>query len=442
MSMRARLVMLVIALTTSLLGALGLGLGSSLRGWTEETVDAELERRAETLMAEVHFEHGELELDDDDDLATRGLPFRLESSTGALLSGTAGWPTEARSEPGFTTTTGPSGEPVRVLSKSFTPRQASEPLVVRVAAPMNAFSGLADRFRQRLLMALLLAAVLSAVGATLLARWFLAPLQRLSREVERIDARSLTTRLEVRGLDPELLKLAGAFNGLIDRVVSVLEGQRDFVARASHALRTPLTSILTQAEVALRRERSEQSYRATLDSIAAASRDAARLSDGLLALSRADASASSPKELIDVRALATELERLFQPRLEQAGLTFQVTVPDGLTVHGHHARLREVLDALVDNAVRYTPRGGVVTFTARAVGERRALEVLDTGPGIKPDERERAFERFYRGAAAEASALPGSGLGLSVVKALVTADGGEVTLGDAPGGGTKVTVLL
>lgn len=442
MSMRTRLVLLVITLTTSLLGALGVVLGSSLRGWTSETIDAELERRADVLTHEAHLEHGRLELDDDDDLATRGLPFRIESSTGALLLGSERWPAASLGGLGFTTTESRAGEPVRVLSKTFTPRHSREALVLRVAAPIKAYAGLADRFRTRLLLALLFAALSSALGAALLSRWFLGPLQRLSREVEQIEARSLSQRLDPRGLDPELSKLAVAFNELLGRVASVMEGQREFIGRASHALRTPLASILTQAEVALRRERSEASYRETLASIAAATRDAAQLSDGLLALTRADAQASSPKEDVSVGELARELERLFRPRAEQAGLRLEVKVPDALVVHATRARLREVLDALLDNAVRYTPEGGVVSFVARAEGPRVALEVLDTGPGIPVDEREKVFERFYRGAAAATSGQPGSGLGLAVVQALVAAEGGAVSLGEAPGGGTRVTLVL
>jgi two-component system, OmpR family, sensor histidine kinase BaeS len=135
-----------------------------------------------------------------------------------------------------------------------------------------------------------------------------------------------------------------------------------------------------------------------------------------------------------------ELERLFRPRAEVAGLAWETTVPEGLTVHATHARLREMLDALLDNAFRYTPRGGTVRFTAREEGPRVLLEVTDTGPGIAPEEREQVFERFFRGKAAEASGQPGSGMGLSLVQALVAAEGGELAVAGPPG--TRVTIAL
>jgi signal transduction histidine kinase len=358
-----------------------------------------------------------------------------------LLGSEVAWPAASLSGLGFVTTQSRAGEPLRVLSVAFSPHHGRERLVLRVAAPLTALSELGDRFRAGLLLALLLAAVLSAGGAALLAHWFLAPVRRLSRDVDELEARSLAARVDTTALGPELGRLAGAFNGLLGRVSQVVEGQREFIGRASHALRTPLSSILTQAEVALRRERDGASYRATLEAIAAASVDAARLADGLLALTRADAAAgASPKEDVVLRELGDELERLFRPRAEAKGLRFERSAPEGLKVRVTRARLRELLDALLDNAVKYTPAGGVVRFSARAEESAVVLEVTDSGPGIKPEERTQVFERFFRGSAAEASGAPGSGLGLSVVQALVTAEGAKLELGEATGGGARVTL--
>jgi two-component system OmpR family sensor kinase len=265
-------------------------------------------------------------------------------------------------------------------------------------------------------------------------------MRRLSRSVDELEARSLTSRLNPHGLGPELGRVASALNGLLGRVSAVVDQQRDFIGRASHALRTPLTSILTQAEVALRREREPESYRATLESIASASRDAAQLADGLLALARADAAAPAVREAVVLRELGGELDRLFRPRAEASGHRLELAVPDGLVLQANRARLREVLDALLDNALRYTPVGGVVRFTARSDENGVVLEVADSGPGIKPEEREQVFERFFRGSAAAASGQPGSGLGLSVVKALAAAEGAVVSLGERPDGGTVVMI--
>jgi two-component system OmpR family sensor kinase len=443
MSLRLKLVLLVLGLTTALLGGLGLALAGSLRSWTIEVVDAELSHRADVLTHELKFDDGELELDEDDDLGSHGLPFRVEKEDGTVLLGSdVAWPAASLSGLGFTTTQSRAGEPLRVLSLAFTPHHGRTPLVVRVAAPLTAPSELADRFRDGLLLALLLAAVLSTAGAALLAHWFLAPMRRLAREVDGLEARALDARLGTKDLGPELGRLAQTFNELLGRIAAAVAQQREFIGRASHALRTPLSSILTQAEVALRRERETESYRATLESIAAASRDAAQLADGLLALARADAAAPTAKESVVLTELTAELDRLFRPRAEAKGLRFELSVPPGLVVRATRARLRELLDALLDNALRYTPPGGVVSFEARPDGKALVLEVLDSGPGIAADERAHVFERFFRGSAATTSGEPGSGLGLAVVKALVEAEGATVAIGERAGGGARVSLTF
>jgi signal transduction histidine kinase len=442
MSLRVRLVLLVLTLTTLLLGGLGLYVGGSLRTWTVESVDAELTRRAEVLVHEVHFEDGQLEVDEDDDLGERSWPFRLETATGEVLrSDGAEWATRGLPAQGFATISGRAGKPLRVLSVSFQPdRGESEArLVLRVAAPLSAFSGLAERFRTGLAVALALAALLGGAGAALLAGIFLAPLRRLSKAADGIEATSLETRLDTRGLDPELSRLAAAFNGVLGRLADAFATQRAFVGRASHALRTPLATILSQAEVALLRERTPQAYREALGLIAESARDSARLADGLLALTRADAAqgAEAPVE-VRLDELAQELTRLLSPRAEAAGLAFSAHAPPGLALKTSRSRLREMLDALLDNAVRYTPAGGRVGFEARQEGAAVVLEVVDSGPGIKAEERTQVFERFYRGSAASQSGQRGSGLGLSVVQALAASEGARVELDEAPGGGARV----
>lgn len=435
MRLELKLVLLVLGLTTALLGALGVAVGGSLGAWSEEVVDAELERRAEVLVHEAHFEHGELELDDDDDLAVRGLPFRIETADGRVLFGTGDWPAASLRGLGRVTVATRGGERVRVLSREFSPRHGPGRLVVRVAAPLEAVTGVAARFRHGLVLALIFAAVLSGLGALALARWFLRPLNRLTAEVDALEARSLAGRLDPRGLDPSLAKLARSFNGLLERVAAVMAGQRDFVARASHALRTPLAGMLTEAEVALRRERTAEEYRATLAALVSTTREAAQLTDGLLALTRADAAAPAPREEVRVVELFDELARTFAARLDAQGLHLERAVTPEVVLVCSRARLREVLDALLDNAVRYTPRGGSVFLSARADGRAVVLEVADTGPGVPEAERARIFERFARGSAAEVAGQPGSGLGLAIVKALVEAEGGSVSVGARPGGG-------
>jgi signal transduction histidine kinase len=195
--------------------------------------------------------------------------------------------------------------------------------------------------------------------------------------------------------------------------------------------------------VTLRRERTPQEYREALEEIAGAARESAGLAEGLLALTRADAAgAGAQRERLAAAELAREVERLFGPRAAQAGLRLEAQAPEALALVADRARLRELVDALMDNALRYTPRGGRVRFELREEGSGVVLEVADTGLGIRPEERERVLERFARGSAAQLSGQPGSGLGLSVVRALADAEGAALSIEPAPGGGTCVRVRL
>jgi signal transduction histidine kinase len=204
-----------------------------------------------------------------------------------------------------------------------------------------------------------------------------------------------------------------------------------------------VATILTRSEVALRREREPAAYREALVDVASAARESAALVAHLLTLSRLDERCGAlAREDVPVAAVAGEIVRLLSPRAGAAGVSLDLEVPGGLVVHVERAALRELLEALLDNAIRYTPRGGSAGVRAAAVPAGCALTVWDSGRGIAPGERERVLERFQRGVAAEASGEPGSGLGLAIVKAIADAHGAALSLGQRAGGGLEVTVVL
>lgn len=446
MTLRARLVLLVVGLLALVLGGLGAFVVRGLDAWTLQVVDGELERRAQVLAASVHLEHGELEREGDGDgplEASRGWPWRVETAGGeVLLSEGPAWTGGAAHGP--TTVEVPTLGRLRVVTLEFTPRaeddEVSAPLRLRVAAPLAAYEGLSERVRVGVFFALLAAVVLGGLGALLVARLLLRPLERLTSEARHLDAASAAASLTTAGLGPDLATLAEAFNGVLARLSRTLERQRAFTARASHALRTPLAALLSQAEVTLRREREVAEYRAALEGIAASARDSAKLVEGLLAVTRADEATAMDREPVEVAPLLAEVKRLFEARAAQKQLTFEVVAPEGLTVLASRQRLRELLDALLDNAVLYTPERGVVRVEARADAGGVAFDVRDSGPGVPPAEREHLFERFWRGAAGQAAAPGGSGLGLSVVEAIARAEGAWVEVADAPEGGARFTV--
>lgn len=451
MTLRGKIVGLVLGLTVSILAGLGAFLAGSWSGWSREALERELADRAEAIAALVEVkEDGAAELEHEGSplLDDPAHPYRLLGPGGfASSSGDLDWP-----EPGERSeqVRDRDGRAWRVVTRVLLPgederRRRGEParLAVQVAGLDAPFGALEERFRRGLLAALLAALALGGAGAALLAHLSLRPLRRLASEVDAIGASSLDRRVASAGLDPELGRLASAFNDLLGRLEDAMQRQRQLVSRASHALRTPIATILTRAEVALRREREAAEYREALGEIGAAARESAGLVSHLLTLARLD-ERRRPLQLeqVAIGEVVDELSRLLRPRAEEAGIALEAEVPAGLAVTAERAALRELLEALLDNAIHYTPPGGRVGLRAAGTGSGCALTVWDTGPGIPAEERGRVFDRFYRGAGALAAGRSGSGLGLAIVKAIATAHGASVTLGDHPGGGLEVTVVF
>ena len=450
MTLRAKIVALVLGLTVAILGGLGAFLAGSFTGWSRESVERDLSERAAAIAALVEVkDHGELELEGEGTrlFTDAAHPFRLLGPGGfAASSGELDWPpAEERRDVVYDR----QGHAWRVVSRLLPAGEGGErkhgrrqvEIAVQVAGLDAPFGALEERFRRGLVLALLAALLLGGAGAALLAHLSLAPLRRLAADVDAIGARSLDRRIGTAGLDRELRHLGDAFNGLLGRLDEAMQQQRQLVSRASHALRTPTATILTRAEVALRREREPEAYREALADVAVAARESAALVGNLLTLSRLDERRTGLRlEDVALAELTAELARLLGPRAVEAGIALDLGVPAGLTVHAERAALRELLEALLDNALHYTPRGGRAGVRVAAVAGGVELAVWDTGPGIPEAERARVVDRFARGSAAQASGTPGSGLGLAIARTIAEAHGAALVLGERSGGGLEVVV--
>lgn len=272
--------------------------------------------------------------------------------------------------------------------------------------------------------------------------WFavgrgLKPLETMSRAVGKRRPDALAPLAE-RGLPEELQPLAASVNALLARLDAALGAQRRFTADAAHELRTPLAALKLQLDVA-RRVGDDPARVAAYDDLEGGVARASHLVDQLLTLARVE------PEALATRATDCDLVTLAKEAIvARGGLAAEKRVDLGLAretparVHGDPASLAILLSNLLDNALRYTPPGGRIDVGVVDDGSAAVLTVADTGRGIPPDERERVFDRFYRGGGNRA---PGSGLGLSIVKRIADAHGATVSLG-APehGNGLAVTV--
>lgn len=279
--------------------------------------------------------------------------------------------------------------------------------------------------------------------------WFgltrgLAPLHALREHIRARRPDDLSP-LQAERAPPEIAPLVGSLNELLGRLEQSMQMQQRFIADAAHQLKTPLAGLRTQAELALR-QLSPDELRRSLSQIAASSEQAARLANQLLALARTENSARDPAAFsaIPLDALTRNaVQDWFQAaRARQIDLGYEAPAQP-LTLTGHALMLREMLNNLIDNAIRYTPVGGSVTVRLRpaADGEAALIEVEDTGPGIPIAEREHVFERFYR---ILGSGSDGSGLGLAIVREIVQIHRGDIVIAEphSPHPGTTNGTLI
>ncbi|MFF5230995.1 sensor histidine kinase [Dactylosporangium sp. NPDC000521] len=300
--------------------------------------------------------------------------------------------------------------------------------------------------------------VVLAVVAYLLVRSSLRPLVEVEQTAEAIAAGDLTRRVPEAHPRTEVGGLSTALNTMLGQIETAFEERRAseeaalaseermrrFVADASHELRTPLTSIRGFAEL------HRQSGRAD-DNVGRIEHHATRMGllvDDLLLLARMDQQRPLEKKPVDLLALATDAlidarvtAQEHKLRLRTQGADDDDDVEPAIVL-GDEARLRQVLQNLIANALTHTPAGTEVTVYVGTEGRDAVLEVADNGPGMTAEEADKVFERFYRTDPSRTRALGGSGLGLSIVSALVTAHGGKVTLRTAPGEGAAFRVTL
>ena len=300
------------------------------------------------------------------------------------------------------------------------------------------------RLAQALLLGILLSVVLAILGGFMLARRTLQPVASMTEAADRIRATDLSARLPVRfGVRDELAELAETFNRMIERLESSFGRERRFTDNAAHELLTPLSTIGNAVQVALRRDRSPDAYIATLQSIQIDVEEMTETVRGLLQLARIDRVQDLPREKVDLTQLVTEtVDRNVEPARTK-GITLRAEVEPDVWVLADTGRLGDVLNNLLDNALKYTPAGGRVTVSLDKTPQNVRLTVKDSGIGFVPEAAGRLFDRFYRSDAAEVQQQPGSGLGLSIVQAIIEVYEGTISAeSEGLGRGSRFSVWL
>jgi heavy metal sensor kinase len=299
-------------------------------------------------------------------------------------------------------------------------------------------------FRSYLLMFAPVLLLVAAGGGYWLSRRALSPVDALVRTAREVSGTNLSSRLQKLETGDELQRLSDTLNEMLDRIEVAFQRITQFTADASHELRTPVSLIRTEAELALRRSRGEAEYKESLRHILLEAERTTALIEQLLSMARADSGRETLHfEPVDLRQTLRSVIDGWQQVATIRNLQFSANLdaPD-LSVMGDETLLRRLADILLDNALKYTPSPGSVHLSLELQGESAVIRVQDSGVGIPEEEQGKIFERFYRVDKARSRAHGGAGLGLAIAQWIVAQHGGSIQVESQAGQGATFRVEL
>lgn len=315
---------------------------------------------------------------------------------------------------------------------------------IKVAKSLKFINESLDRLRKTLISVFLITLALSFGIGIRLAKAALDPIDWITKTARTIETGVLNKRLNWQGPVDEFGRLASAFDEMLDRLEKSFQKEHQFTADASHELRTPLTIIKGEAEVSLRgKNKKIEEYQRSLTSINEEVNRMFKIVNDLLTLARADSKSQQLEiEPVDLNNLIYKVKSQFESLAYRNKINFIFEEKEKILLQGDKQRLIQLLNNLIDNALKYTSPGGKVKIFIGREGEWTKMTVEDTGIGIPSEHLPHIFERFYRVDKARSRKMGGSGLGLSIVKWIVEAHKGRIEVKSKPEEGTRFTVWL
>lgn len=303
-----------------------------------------------------------------------------------------------------------------------------------VASSMEPVLALIGSFRQTFLMTASVVTLFGLVSGYWLAWRFRRRMDAFNRHTRLIvQSGDLSSRMPVAGND-EFSVLAGNMNAMLERIEKLVQGIRQVSDNIAHDLRTPLTRLRADVQVALQ-QGDATSHHAALERVHGELEKMQSIFSSLLAISRAESGGMPVKRaVVDFSELLNEMAELYIPSAEEHGLTLETEIADGLLIYGNRQLLAQTFSNLLDNALKYVPVGGKVSLRAQKEGSQIRVVVEDSGPGIPLEMRDKVFERFTR--LDPSRTMTGSGLGLSLAKAFVELHHGRITITKGALGGS------
>jgi heavy metal sensor kinase len=453
-SIRFRLTAWYAAILAVTFTAVGVGVWLAIRGSINDTVDKDLRSRAQAMR---NYLGGRApgdsstrdKLFENVALTPAGTRFRIADSTGRWVyqsPGTESWdlafhdpsrlPTRGRAE-----TATQNGKSLRVLSARIPSG------LIQIGMPTDEFDEMLNAFTWTALLASPILLLLASAGGYWMSRHALAPVERIARTANEIEAKNLSERLPLLGTGDELDHLSETLNAMLARLEDSFRRITQFTADASHELRTPVAIIRTTAEVIRKKPRTEKEYAEALDRILAESERTSELIEDLMVLARADANnEDTVHEPIALAELAETSCTDARVLAEAVGVRLANEGFSPCTVLGDYGALRRLILILLDNAVKYSKPSGEIQvglhLCPKAGRQVAVLEVRDDGIGISPDDLPHVFERFYRASKDRSRRVNGVGLGLSIAQLIACQHGGEIQVESRLGVGSTFRASL
>jgi two-component system, OmpR family, heavy metal sensor histidine kinase CusS len=334
----------------------------------------------------------------------------------------------------------------RVVQRRVTARDRHQ-IIVRCGCSLRPVEEDLERTDSIMVWIGLVTLLLAPLGGYALAGRATRPIAKIIATTARLQPSKLNERLLIRGTGDELDQLSQTINGMLDRIASYIDRNREFVANAAHELRSPLAAIRSTVEVGLNRARTPEEYTTLLTDVIEESNRLAGLVNRLLLLAEGDAGRLGARDQsARLDKIVRESLDMFEGVAEARDVTLHAGALPAVVVPGDEYHLRQVVRNLIDNAIKFTPAPGNVEIAMGVQPEQRRawLSVHDSGVGIGPEDLPRIFERFYRAnkARTRESRPGGHGLGLSICQSIVTALHGEIAVASEPGHGSTFTVWL
>ncbi|MEW6600855.1 MAG: HAMP domain-containing sensor histidine kinase [Nitrospirota bacterium] len=335
---------------------------------------------------------------------------------------------------------GPANERIMVVRHDFPvlDKRAS----VYAAQSLEDSMTLINRFRAILFVAISINIAVLALAGFWIGRRSLSSLEGFSDSIEKITHKTMGERIDPEFQVEEVRNVARAFNDMLDRLQAAFESEKRLVADASHELKTPLSVIKAQCDVLLQKERTKEEYAGALGRIKTTSETMKKLIDDMLSLTRLDSGSLSSSGFVEV-SLCECIERAVKFTdfmTHEKRIRINRHIPRDIFIRGDNDALTEVFLNVIENAIKYSPPENIVEVTASPDDGEVTIVIKDNGKGMRPDETDRVFDRFYRGD--QARKLPGTGLGLSIAKAITEAHGGRMSVKSEVGKGSSFFVIL